>query len=86
MELGNFERAKDNCRGNQKKRDIIERKHAESVFHNKKYKEAARLFAHSTTPFEEVALLFLEAKQIEALKSYLQLKLAKLSDEVSSCR
>ena len=63
---------------------IIRLKAADSVFSQHKYLEAAKMYAESTAPFEEAALKFLNAKQIEALKLYLNIKLENLPPEVSS--
>jgi hypothetical protein len=81
LELERFDLAKRYCQGSEEQMSIIRLKAADSVFSQHKYLEAAKMYAESTAPFEEAALKFLNAKQIEALKLYLNIKLENLPPE-----
>ena len=83
MEQERFDLAKRYCGDSTDQLNLIRLKAAESVFNAHKYIDAARMYAESTAPFEEAALKFLNAKQTEALKLYLNIKLENLSPDVS---
>jgi len=48
------------------------------------YKKAAALYARCSKPFEEVALVFVDQHETDALRSYLTQKLVNLGRNVSS--
>lgn len=58
--------------------------HGPPLLQSKKFDEAAKQFARSTAPFEEVALMFLDSQQVKPLTKYLTLKLDSLSPGVSA--
>ncbi|EIE75688.1 hypothetical protein RO3G_00392 [Rhizopus delemar RA 99-880] len=51
---------------------------ARDYFGQRRYKMSAEIFANSTVPFEEVALMFVEKDEVDALRVYLTNKLTRL--------
>ncbi|CEG66164.1 hypothetical protein RMATCC62417_02794 [Rhizopus microsporus] len=51
---------------------------ARDYFGQRRYKMSAETFANSTVPFEEVALMFVEKDEVDALRVYLMNKLTRL--------
>ncbi|KAI9279805.1 Pep3/Vps18/deep orange family-domain-containing protein [Sporodiniella umbellata] len=51
---------------------------ARDYFGQRRYKMSAEIFANSTVPFEEVALMFIEKDEVDALRVYLNNKLTRL--------
>lgn len=55
---------------------------AKDYFGQRRYKMSAEIFANSTVPFEEVALMFIEKDEVDALRVYLTNKLTCLRKNV----
>jgi vacuolar protein sorting-associated protein 18 len=63
---------------------LITTAEADSLAAQGEYKKAATLYAKCTKPFEEVALVFVDQHESEALRSYLTQKLVNLGRNVFS--
>ncbi|XP_065901474.1 vacuolar protein sorting-associated protein 18 homolog [Dysidea avara] len=72
---GQFDLAKQYCKGNATHLNEVLTKHAEHEFQQGKFVAAARYYADSKISFEEVSLKFLTENQTDALKTFLQRKL-----------
>ncbi|XP_066588166.1 vacuolar protein sorting-associated protein 18 homolog [Prorops nasuta] len=83
VENGEFELAKQYCKDNPAHVDHVLVKQAEILFKNNQYIESALIYADTYSSFEEIALKFLRAEQIEPLKIFLIKKLGglKLQDK-----
>jgi hypothetical protein len=57
---------------------------ARDYFLQRRFKMSAQIFADSTVPFEEVALMFVEKQEIDALRVYLTNKLGRLRKNVKA--
>ncbi|XP_049801385.1 vacuolar protein sorting-associated protein 18 homolog isoform X1 [Schistocerca nitens] len=75
---GEFELAKQYCRDNPAHLDQVLVKEAEMYFNKKEYEKSAIRYAETHSSFEEIALKFLQAWQIEALNTFLKKKLEGL--------
>jgi hypothetical protein len=64
-------------------KDKVYKAQAKDYFGQRRYKMSAEIFADSTVPFEEAALMFIEKKEIDALRIYLSNKLGRLRKNVT---
>lgn len=72
-----FQLAVQHCETAEQKEEVVTVQ-ADFYFHAGKFDLAARYYAGSSKPFEEVALLLIQQKQQDALKTYLLLKLKQM--------
>jgi hypothetical protein len=68
---------------NDYQRNLITTAEADSLSAQGEYKRAASLYARCSKPFEEVALVFVDQQQTDALRLYLTQKLVNLGRNVS---
>ena len=80
LDQNKFELAKKYCHGDQMKLLTVRMREAESLFESGKYVQSANLFAHTTTPFEQVFLKLNSVDADEGLKVYLLEKLSTLEE------
>ncbi|XP_046406330.1 vacuolar protein sorting-associated protein 18 homolog [Ischnura elegans] len=80
VEKGMFDLAKQYCQDNPAHMDQVLIKQAESFFEEEQYEESAIHYAKTHCSFEEIALKFLQANEIEALKMFLIKKLETLKE------
>ncbi|XP_066913841.1 vacuolar protein sorting-associated protein 18 homolog isoform X1 [Clytia hemisphaerica] len=80
LDRGDFEQAKLYCKNNPAQMDLVLRKQADAYFLDKKFQQAAATYALTQISFEEVSLKFLQAKDTEALKIFLQKKMINLKN------
>ncbi|KAJ8042892.1 Vacuolar protein sorting-associated protein 18-like [Holothuria leucospilota] len=78
---GEFNLALTFCQDNQAQRDEVLRKQAQHFFDQGQFDKSALYFASTEMSFEEVTLKFIEADQKEALRIFLQKKMANLPQE-----
>ncbi|KAK7864534.1 hypothetical protein R5R35_007310 [Gryllus longicercus] len=78
MEQGEFELAKQYCRDNPAHRDQVLVRQAGVFFKEKQYEQSALHYAETQCSFEEVALKFMQVREVEALKTFLKKKLEGL--------
>ena len=72
LDLKKFSLAKEHCKTNINRLYKVMKKEAEYYFDNGKFEESASLYSQlDGISFEEIALKFLQAHQVEALKLYL---------------
>ncbi|XP_065214081.1 vacuolar protein sorting-associated protein 18 homolog isoform X2 [Planococcus citri] len=84
-DLNEFSLAKKYCKGNPNSLRVVKKKEAEYCFGGGLYEESASLYAElDCISFEEIALKFLLAEQINALKLYLYRTLDKLKSHESA--
>ncbi|XP_071848442.1 vacuolar protein sorting-associated protein 18 homolog [Apostichopus japonicus] len=81
LNKGDFNLALTFCQDNQAQRDEVLRKQAQHFFDDKQFDKSALYFASTEMSFEEVTLKFIEADQKEALRIFLQKKMANLPPE-----
>ncbi|PIK61318.1 putative vacuolar protein sorting-associated protein 18-like [Apostichopus japonicus] len=81
LNKGDFNLALTFCQDNQAQRDEVLRKQAQHFFDEKQFDKSALYFASTEMSFEEVTLKFIEADQKEALRIFLQKKMANLPPE-----
>ncbi|XP_043280093.1 vacuolar protein sorting-associated protein 18 homolog isoform X2 [Venturia canescens] len=81
VEKGEFELAKQYCKGNPAHIDQVLVKQAEMLFKNNEYEKSAMIYADTHSSFEEISLKFLQESQIEALKTFLRKKLEGLKPQ-----
>ncbi|KAJ8667382.1 hypothetical protein QAD02_009044 [Eretmocerus hayati] len=81
VEKGEFELAKQYCKGNPAHVDQVLVKQAEMLFKNREYEKSALIYADTHSSFEEISLKFLQENQIEALKMFLRKKLEGLKSQ-----
>ncbi|XP_065343009.1 vacuolar protein sorting-associated protein 18 homolog [Cloeon dipterum] len=81
LDAGDFERALDFSKDNVKHMETVLVRKAETLFQKEKYLESAHAFAETQSSFEEIALKFLQKWEIEALKTFLRLKLEKIKPQ-----
>jgi hypothetical protein len=67
---------------NDYQRNLITTAEADSLSAQGEYKRAASLYARCSKPFEEVALVFVDQQQTDALRLYLTQKLVNLGRNV----
>ena len=72
-----FQLAVQQCSTEEQKQEVITVQ-ADFYFQSGKFDLAARYYADSSKPFEEVALVLIQEKQQDALKTYLLLKLKQM--------
>lgn len=81
MEEGEFELAKEYCQDNAAHRDQVLVRQAGVFFKEKQYEQSAIHYAETHCSFEEVALKFLQVREVEALKTFLKKKLEGLRSQ-----
>ena len=69
---------------NDYQRNLITTAEADALAAQGEYKKAATLYARCSKPFEEVALVFVDQQESDALRLYLTQKLVNLGRTVSS--
>lgn len=81
LEKGEFELAKDYCEDNPMHMDKVLTKQADHLFSNGKFEESAAMYALTRNSFEETALKLISLPQKNALKVFVQKKLASLKPQ-----
>lgn len=84
LNSGEFELAKQYCSNNLFQFNHVLQRQAEQLFKDKRYEESAELYTNTQCSFGEIALKFLQASEINALKLYLTKKLQQLKPTQSS--
>ncbi|KAI8985185.1 Pep3/Vps18/deep orange family-domain-containing protein [Pilobolus umbonatus] len=77
LEKKNYNSALRYCKDPAQK-DRVYTAQAKDYFGQRRFKMSAQIFAESTVPFEEVALMFVEKEEVDALRVYLAHKLNRL--------
>ena len=78
LEQGHFEEALKYCKGNSAHEDKVLTAQAEAAFKAKDYQTAAEVFAKTAKSFEDIALMFIDTQDTDALILFLRRKLDTL--------
>ncbi|XP_033107072.1 vacuolar protein sorting-associated protein 18 homolog [Anneissia japonica] len=81
LDKGEFDLAKEYCKDNRANLDQVLTKQAQFFFESGRYEKSAMYFALTERSFEEIALKFIESKQTDALKSFLEKKLSSFKSQ-----
>jgi len=81
MQRKEWDTAKKFCKGDPHNENIVYVSQAANYFSEGMYKLAAKYYAMTREPFEEVALMFINKDKRDALKDYLLQKLAMVPNE-----
>ncbi|WAR03107.1 VPS18-like protein, partial [Mya arenaria] len=81
LDRGEFELAKQYCKDNPIQRDRVLTKQAEFLFNERRYLEAAEMYAQTENSFEEIALKFIRLDDRDALRRLLHKKLESLKNQ-----
>uniref|UniRef100_A0A1I8PFA3 Vacuolar protein sorting-associated protein 18 homolog n=1 Tax=Stomoxys calcitrans TaxID=35570 RepID=A0A1I8PFA3_STOCA len=81
LNMGIYDMAEIHAANDEENLDTVLKSKAQALFDDKKYEEAAKIYAETQMPFEEVCLKFIDLREKRPIITYVQKRLETLSPE-----